>query len=157
VTDGYGSAGLSLGSGGDAYAVGRAVASGKRYKEAAQRRACDEKRWQGKNRPHGALQSDDGAQAKRDAVSGARPPGQVRTLLLAGRNEAEHFAAPCGRDVASCLGFWDAGNKEAPQAQLTGVQKAPRHEVAGSWAPAEQRALWRFNAAPGSMMGRMLT
>jgi hypothetical protein len=26
----------------------------------------------------------------------------------------------------------DAGNKEAPQAQLSGVQKAPRHEVAGS-------------------------
>jgi hypothetical protein len=28
--------------------------------------------------------------------------------------------------------FLDAGKKEAPQAQLTGVQKAPRHEVAGS-------------------------
>ena len=42
--------------------------------------------------------------------------------------------------------FLDAGNKEAPQAQLTGVQKAPRHEVAGGWAPAEQRALWGFNA-----------
>ena len=42
--------------------------------------------------------------------------------------------------------FLDAGNKEAPHAQLTGVQKAPRHEVAGSWAPAKQRALWRFNA-----------
>src|SRR5215467_11567207 len=53
--------------------------------------------------------------------------------------------------------FLDAGKKEAPQAQLTGVQKAPRHEVAGSWAPAEQRALWRFNAAPGSMIGGMLT
>jgi len=37
--------------------------------------------------------------------------------------------------------FLDAGNKEAPHAQLTGVQKAPRHEVAGSWAPAKQRAL----------------
>ena len=43
-------------------------------------------------------------------------------------------------------GFLDAGNKEAPQAQLTGVQKAPRHEVAGGWAPAEQRALWGFDA-----------
>jgi hypothetical protein len=29
-----------------------------------------------------------------------------------------------------------------PRAQLAGVQKAPRHEVAGSWAPAMQRALW---------------
>jgi len=35
----------------------------------------------------------------------------------------------------------DAGNKEARHAQLTGVQKAPRHEVAESWAPAKQRAL----------------
>jgi hypothetical protein len=42
--------------------------------------------------------------------------------------------------------FLDAGNKEAPHAQLTGVQKAPRHEVAGSWVPARQRAQWRFNA-----------
>ncbi|MFY9958087.1 SDR family NAD(P)-dependent oxidoreductase, partial [Bradyrhizobium sp.] len=38
--------------------------------------------------------------------------------------------------------FLDAGNKKAPRAQLTGVQKAPRHEVAGSLAPAKQRALW---------------
>ena len=42
--------------------------------------------------------------------------------------------------------FLDAGKKEAPHAQLTGVQKAPRHEVAGSWVPAGQRALWGFNA-----------
>jgi hypothetical protein len=34
------------------------------------------------------------------------------------------------------LWFLDAGDKGAPHAQLTGVQKAPRHEVAGSWAPA---------------------
>jgi len=33
-----------------------------------------------------------------------------------------------------------------PRAQLAGVQKAPRHEVAGSWAPAKQRALSGFNA-----------
>ena len=38
------------------------------------------------------------------------------------------------------------GNKEASQAQLTGVQKAPRHEVVGSLAPAGQRALWGFAA-----------
>jgi hypothetical protein len=42
--------------------------------------------------------------------------------------------------------FLDAGNKEARHAQLTGVQKAPRHEVAGSWAPAEQRTLRGFKA-----------
>src|SRR5712672_663026 len=40
--------------------------------------------------------------------------------------------------------FLDAGNKEVPHAQPTGVQKAPRHEVAGSSAPAEQRALRGF-------------
>src|SRR5437667_6074794 len=54
---------------------------------------------------------------------------------------------PCDRNppVGSCLllcWFLDAGNKKAPRAQLTGVQKAPRHEVAGSLAPAKQRALW---------------
>jgi hypothetical protein len=41
--------------------------------------------------------------------------------------------------------FLDAG-KKAPQTQLTGVQKAPRHEVAGSWEPTVQRVLWGFNA-----------
>jgi len=50
--------------------------------------------------------------------------------------------------------FLDAGKKEAPQAQLTGVQKAPRHEVAGGWAPAEPRALWGFNAGAGLDDGR---
>jgi len=48
--------------------------------------------------------------------------------------------------------FLDAGNEEAPQAQLTGVQKAPRHEVAGSWALAGRRALWGFMLAPISMI-----
>src|SRR5215831_20669227 len=52
--------------------------------------------------------------------------------------------------ISTCLcRFLDAGKKKAPQAQLTGVQKAPRHEVAGSWVPAEQRALWGFNAGAG--------
>src|SRR5215831_16189165 len=50
--------------------------------------------------------------------------------------------------------FLDAGNKEAPQAQLTGVQKAPRHEVAGGWVPAEPRALWGFNAGARLNDGR---
>ena len=34
------------------------------------------------------------------------------------------------RHVGCCADL-DAGDKEAPQVQLTGVQKAPRHEVAG--------------------------
>src|SRR6201984_989376 len=41
-----------------------------------------------------------------------------------------------------------------PRAHLAAVQKAPRHEVAGSWAPARQRALWRFNAGAGVDDGR---
>jgi hypothetical protein len=32
-----------------------------------------------------------------------------------------------------------------PRAVAAGVQKAPRHEVAGSWAPVVQRALWGFD------------
>jgi hypothetical protein len=42
--------------------------------------------------------------------------------------------------------FLDVGNKKAPHAQMTRAQKAPRHEVAGSQAPARQRVLWGFNA-----------
>jgi hypothetical protein len=71
MTDGNVSAELPLCSGGDAYAVGRAAANGEWCKQATQRRTCDEKRRRGKNHPHGALQSDDGAQAERGAVSGA--------------------------------------------------------------------------------------
>ena len=93
MTDGDIGAGLPLGSGGDAYAVGRTAANGEQCKQAAQRRTCDEKRRQGKNHPHGALQSDDGAQTERGTVSGARPPGQARRLLLASRhgNGTMHF------------------------------------------------------------------
>jgi hypothetical protein len=47
----------------------------------------------------------------------------------------------CGGRLVTAVPTANAGNKEAPHAQLTGVQKAPRHEVAGSWAPASQRAL----------------
>ena len=42
--------------------------------------------------------------------------------------------------------FLDTGNKVDLRGQLTGVQKAPRHEVAGSLAPAGQRALWGIDA-----------
>src|SRR5215471_12785717 len=69
---------LPLGSGGDAYAVGRTRANGERCKQAAQRRTCDEKGRQGKNHPHGCLQSDDGTQAERGAVSGTRSPAECR-------------------------------------------------------------------------------
>jgi len=41
--------------------------------------------------------------------------------------------------------FLDAGMTTPPHAVAAGVQKAPRHEVAGSLALAEQRALWGFD------------
>ena len=41
--------------------------------------------------------------------------------------------------------FLDAGMQDYPRAVAAGVQKAPRHEVAGGWAPAVQRALWGFD------------
>src|ERR1700740_763399 len=53
--------------------------------------------------------------------------------------------------------FLDAGNNEALgtlSSQLPGVQKAPRHEVARSWAPAGQRALWGFDVSADLDGGR---
>ena len=41
--------------------------------------------------------------------------------------------------------FLDAGKYDTAHAQPTGVQKAPRHEVAGSWARAGQQALGGFD------------
>src|SRR5947209_1932905 len=74
MTDGDVGAELALGGGGGAYIVGRDAANGEGCKQAAQRRARDEKRRQGKNHPHGGLQSDDGAQAEHGTVSAARLP-----------------------------------------------------------------------------------
>jgi len=34
-----------------------------------------------------------------------------------------------------------------PRAEAAGGRKAPRHEVAGSWAPVVQRALWGFDGS----------
>src|SRR6516162_7917141 len=44
----------------------------------------------------------------------------------------------------------------ARHAQLTGVQKAPRHEVAGSWAPAGQRRYGDLMSATTLMVGATL-
>jgi hypothetical protein len=41
--------------------------------------------------------------------------------------------------------FLDAGMTPLPRAVAAGVQKAPRHEVAGSLALAVPRALWGFD------------
>ena len=45
--------------------------------------------------------------------------------------------------------FLDAGMTTLPRAVAAGVQKAPRHEVAGRLALAVQRALWGFNGRAG--------
>ena len=47
--------------------------------------------------------------------------------------------------VRLCAGFWMPAITKEARAQLAGVQKAPRREVAGSWAPVKQRALCGFN------------
>jgi hypothetical protein len=52
-----------------------------------------------------------------------------------------------GRLAAECLllcRFLNAGVTKPPRADAAGVRKAPRHEIAGSGAPAVPRALWRF-------------
>jgi hypothetical protein len=39
-------------------------------------------------------------------------------------------AAPVAH-VRVCAGFWTPGRRDYPRALLAGVQKAPRHEIAG--------------------------
>ena len=41
--------------------------------------------------------------------------------------------------------FSAAGMQVYPRAEGAGGRKAPRHEVAGSWALVEQLALWGFD------------
>ena len=45
--------------------------------------------------------------------------------------------------------FLDAGMTNLPCPVAAGVQKAPRHEVAGSLALAVLRALWGFDSGTG--------
>jgi hypothetical protein len=52
-------------------------------------------------------------------------------------------------DTSAPVQVLDAGNDEMPRAPASGVQKAPRHEVAGSLAPAVPRALWGFDFRAG--------
>ena len=56
--------------------------------------------------------------------------------------------------VRSCAGFWTPASREAPRTQAAGVQKAPGHEVAGSWEAAGQRALWGFQVSAEFAGGR---
>src|SRR5215469_17804569 len=109
MTDGNVGADLPLGSGGDAYGVGRGAVNGEGCKQAAQRRTCDEKRRQGKNHPHGAPQSDDEAQPERGTVSGARPSGHAgyssqattatKWCISAKVSAIQRNSAPRGHDV----------------------------------------------------------
>jgi len=48
-----------------------------------------------------------------------------------------------------CAGFRMPACRDHPHARTAGVRKAPRHEVAGSWALAVQRALWGFDGGAG--------
>jgi hypothetical protein len=48
------------------------------------------------------------------------------------------FAA--AHESGSVLVFGRRQRRDARQTELAGVQKAPRHEVAGGWAEAMQRA-----------------
>jgi hypothetical protein len=45
--------------------------------------------------------------------------------------------------------FLDAGMTNLPRPVAAGVQKAPRHEVAGGLALAVLRALWGFDSGAG--------
>src|SRR5271166_2179694 len=92
----------------------------------------------------------------------ARPPyfclarhqsddGPIGSYPASGRPDAFAARFPEGR---SCAGFWTPASREAPRTQAAGVQKAPRHEVAGSWVAAGQRALWGFDASGEFAGGR---
>ena len=51
--------------------------------------------------------------------------------------------------------FLDAGNEEGPHAHLSGVQKAPRHEVAGSRRRPGSECYGDLMLAPISMIDVM--
>jgi hypothetical protein len=53
----------------------------------------------------------------------------------------------CSADRLLLCRFSAAGMTVSPRTPMAGGRKAPRHEIAGSWAPARQRALCGFNVA----------
>src|ERR1700675_4200849 len=63
----------------------------------------------------------------------------TRTSMSSG--SASRAPAEC----RCCAGFWTPARRPLPRAVAAGAQKTPRHQVAGSWAPAVQRALWGFD------------
>src|SRR5208337_1588854 len=66
-----------------------------------------------------------------DRFAGFRAPSRV---------SGQRFSA-----YVLCAGFWTPASGGAPLAPAAGVQKAPRHEVAGSLGPGGQPALWGFD------------
>jgi hypothetical protein len=76
-------------------------------------------------------------------LGGAKRPFSVRVSI---------YALPQAND-RSCAGFWTPVTMKDPRAQLAGVQKAPRHEVAGSWAPAKQQRAPAYRGTEGSAVG----
>jgi len=67
------------------------------------------------------------------------------------RNESvlarvNHQDAKGRANVRFCAGFRTPECRDLPRARTAGVRKAPRHEIAGCWAPTVQRALWGFGA-----------
>src|SRR6516225_10189985 len=44
-----------------------------------------------------------------------------------------------------CAGFRTPAMRRSATRSETGVGKAPRHEIAGEWAPSVPRALWGFS------------
>jgi hypothetical protein len=79
-----------------------------------------------------------------------RAPVNVRYLWLFG----EHILTRSF--TARVQVFGRRQERGARHAQLTGVQKAPRHEVAGSWAPAGQRRYGDLMSATTLMVGATL-
>src|SRR6516162_4499837 len=79
-----------------------------------------------------------------------RAPVNVRYLWLFG----EHILTRSF--TARVQVFGRRQERGARHAQLTGVQKAPRQEVAGSWAPAGQRRYGDLLSATTLMVGATL-
>ena len=77
------------------------------------------------------------------ANAGEQPPSE----LLAACDQAAAAASRL-QAVVECpllCRFSAAGMTVSPRTPMAGGRKPPRHEIAGSWAPARQRALCGFN------------
>ena len=76
----------------------------------------------------------------RPNVGSGRPGSMIARVRLGGQGKVRQMSA-----IVQVFGRRQS--RGSRQAQRTDVQKAPRHEVAGNWAPAGQRALWGFEVS----------